>query len=352
MSLETDFFLGYIPDIKKLISYGFKKKSSCYTFSKYFMEDDFQAEIKVSSNYHIYATVYDSVTGEEYLELKVKDQKQLYVQEVKEAYLNLLQDIRDKTFIKANFLTPQANRVCDLIKKKYATTPCFMWKQAPNCGVFKHDENDKWYGIIQNLDFSKLDEDKTGLVEILNLKLDEKDIPRFLKIEGIYPAWHMNKKYWISIILNETLNDQDILKYIDTSFILTKKTIKEWIIPANPSFFDLEGAFKKNSQILWKQSSNIHPNDIVYMYVASPYSAIMYKCKVTKTDLPYKYSDKFLTINKLMEIKLLRKYDNKLMDYKKLKKYGVTTIRGPRSCPQKICSFLSSYETKQSSLKI
>ena len=32
------------------------------------------------------------------------------------------------------------------------------------------------------------------------------------------------------------------------------------------------------------------------MYVGAPVSAILYKCKVTETDIPYRYSDENLTI--------------------------------------------------------
>ena len=63
---------------------------------------------------------------------------------------------------------------------------------------------------------------ENGDVEIINLKLKEEHILQLLQENGFYKAYHMNKKKWISIILDETLSDEDIFKYIDESYQLTQ----------------------------------------------------------------------------------------------------------------------------------
>ena len=80
------------------------------------------------------------------------------------------------------------------------------------------------------------------------------------------------------------------------------------IIPANPKYYDIVHAFDDTDEIDWKQGAGIKTGDTVFMYVASPVSAILYKCKVTETDIPYKYEDGNLTISALMKIKLLKRY--------------------------------------------
>ena len=44
-----------------------------------------------------------------------------------------------------------------------------------------------------NIDKSKLIPEKTGEIEILNVKLDEK-VPIYLEQKGIYPSYHLSKK--------------------------------------------------------------------------------------------------------------------------------------------------------------
>ena len=54
--------------------------------------------------------------------------------------------------------------------------------------------------------------------DIINLKLESDEIETLIKKEGFYPAYHMNKKYWITLILDETLSDETIIEYIKKSY--------------------------------------------------------------------------------------------------------------------------------------
>lgn len=44
-------------------------------------------------------------------------------------------------------------------------------------------------------------------IEIINIKVNPKDLPRLLEIRGIYPSYHMSKKSWVSLVLDETVSD-------------------------------------------------------------------------------------------------------------------------------------------------
>ena len=61
-------------------------------------------------------------------------------------------------------------------------------------------------------------------VEIINVKLNEEKIKKLLKQKGFYQAYHMNKKNWISIILDNTLSDDEIMSYIEVSHRFTEMT--------------------------------------------------------------------------------------------------------------------------------
>lgn len=43
-------------------------------------------------------------------------------------------------------------------------------------------------------------------------------IKELIKIDGFYRAYHMNKKSWISIILDNTLDNEIIYSLIDQSY--------------------------------------------------------------------------------------------------------------------------------------
>ena len=71
------------------------------------------------------------------------------------------------------------------------------------------------------IDVSKID-NGIGKVEVINIKLGREKIQKLLNNKGFYPAYHMNKKDWITIILNDTLKDNDIIALIDESYGLVK----------------------------------------------------------------------------------------------------------------------------------
>ena len=64
---------------------------------------------------------------------------------------------------------------------------------------------------------------KTSSVEIIDLRASKEDVPELIKQDNIYPGWHMNKKSWITIILDGSMNTEEIVKYIDESYNLAKK---------------------------------------------------------------------------------------------------------------------------------
>ena len=60
-------------------------------------------------------------------------------------------------------------------------------------------------------------------VDVMNLKVCPDKVPELIKRPGIYRAYHMNHKMWISVTLNDALPDTEIQKLIDGSFRLTDK---------------------------------------------------------------------------------------------------------------------------------
>lgn len=227
MTIEDTIFKKYTPDFKKLIKYGFNKNKTQYIYEKIFKNNQFKAVIEIKLPGEISGTVYDLENNDEYLPLKVKSQQGPFVSEVREEYKKILIDLRDKCFSQNYFISNQANRITNAIIKNYGSNPNFMWEKFSDYGVFKNADNNKWYGIIMNIDYSKLGKNNKKPVEVINIKLDKDEIQELLKKDGFYPAWHMNKKYWITVTLDETLPDEIIMGLVNESYSYTVKNKKK-----------------------------------------------------------------------------------------------------------------------------
>lgn len=235
------------------------------------------------------------------------------------------------------------NEINDYIKNQYGIGPEYPWPRYNEHAVYRHKDNKKWFALIMDVGRDKLGLSGKTAVSVINLKIDDVILhDTIIRENGIMPAYHMNKQNWITVLLDGTVPADRICALLDISYNATsskrrKKAVrepKEWIIPANPKFYDVEAAFAKNDIITWKQGAGIIKGDTVFMYVAAPVSAILYKCRVLETDIPYDYQDKNLTITALMKIELLKRYDRDSFTFSVLgDEYGIYAIRGPRGVP-------------------
>lgn len=118
-----------------------------------------------------------------------------------------------------SYKSAQTLRLLDYVRDNYATEPEFLWARTPDCAVLRNVNSRKWYGIIMVIPASKLGINNDELVEIVNVRFIKGEALDFAEnVPGIYPAWHMNKKNWITIVLDNTLSDDQLFGLVDQSF--------------------------------------------------------------------------------------------------------------------------------------
>lgn len=218
MEIEKEIFRNCIVNYSKLEKYGFVKLKDMYKFSIKIMDNTFRADIVVFTNGEVQGKVIEEEYDEEYINFRIKGEIGKFAGKVKENYLSILQDIKEKCFDSKYFVFNQTNRIANYIFGKYGNTPEFLWKKHPRYGVFRNTNNKKWYGVIMDINKNKIC-DGNGEVEILNVKLNKELVTKLLKEKGFYKAYHMQKINWITIILDDTINDEKIMELIDISYL-------------------------------------------------------------------------------------------------------------------------------------
>lgn len=120
---------------------------------------------------------------------------------------------------------PQTNVIIEHIKNEYNAELEFLWpERSPNHAIFRHNDNKKWFALIGVISSKSLGLKNDKKVEIINLKFDKNQTYDFADTnDHIFPAYHMNKNNWITILLDGTLSNELIFALIKKSYLLTDK---------------------------------------------------------------------------------------------------------------------------------
>lgn len=345
--IETLVFERSLPDFKRLKDFGFQEENGRYVWSCFFHDGEFQAFVSVDKSGKVSGTVHEVEMGEEYLPLRVASQTSAFVSTIRQEYYDLLISIKDHCFIDRLYVGDQACRMHEYLMKTFRDPYDHPFQKDPSSVTYRAPSNQKWYALVMRIDCGKLDETRQDRCEIVNLKQPESEIEKLVCEPGIYPCWHMNRKNWVSIILDDTVSDRRLFALLNKSRELVNgngapKAHNEWIVPANPKYYDLTKHFRLNHISEWKQSVRAAVGDTVYIYTAAPYSAILYKTEVVETDIPNHYSDRHIHMNRLMKLKVLKIYPPELLTMKVLRAFGVRSMQGSKRVPLELKKVIDS----------
>ena len=87
--------------------------------------------------------------------------------------------------------------------------------------MLRHNDNNKWYGVVLKVSADKLGLPEAGIVDVLNVKSDPLLIGSLRGQDGYFPAYHMNKEKWLSIQLGKSELDDAIKDLLSLSYELT-----------------------------------------------------------------------------------------------------------------------------------
>ena len=215
-----DIFKAYEFNKKKAISFGFIEENGIFKYSSLILENDFQLIVSIEDK-EISFQVYDRETGDLYPQVHMDSMRGSFVRAVREACLEVLLQIRKSCFDVQDFICPQTKRIMAIVQEKYGNQLEYLWEKSPDTAILRHDSNQKWYAVLMKISWEKLDKGREGLVEVINVKHDQ--VVSLIQEKGIYPAFHMNKRYWITVPLDDTFTDEKVLELFEISWDLTRK---------------------------------------------------------------------------------------------------------------------------------
>ena len=117
------------------------------------------------------------------------------------------------------------------IRQQYGTEPEYPWHDWN--AVLRHNDNNKWYGVVLEVSADKLGLPEVGIIDVLNVKSDPLLIGSLRGQDGYFPAYHMNKEKWLSIQLGKPELDDAIKDLLSLSHELTAPKKRNRKLPAN-----------------------------------------------------------------------------------------------------------------------
>lgn len=213
----NEIFDKNIFNSKLAIAYGFSKVGDYYILQSDIDMENFNVIVKIGKD-SFEVNVIELPFNEEYILFNVSDSKGKFVSKIRKKVNELIDDIVKNCFKSLDY----RKILLDYVKEKYGTIPEEPWEDN-NHATIKTTNSKKWYGIFMYLPYKTLGLDKSGKIDILNVKLNPELIESLIDKKHFFPAYHMNKKYWITILLDSDMDLNLVKSLIDESFNLVEK---------------------------------------------------------------------------------------------------------------------------------
>ena len=215
-----EIFKSYQFNKEKAHAYDFVENGEVWTYSCQILQGEFFMTVSITPD-NVSFQVFDKETGDLYPQVHMESMRGSFVASVREACLEILYQIRKACFDVQDFICPQTKRIMAQVQGKHGNQLEYLWEKSPDTAVLRHEDSQKWYAVLMIIPWDRLDKGREGLVEAVNLKHD--CVADLLSQKGIYPAFHMNKRYWISLALDDSLSDNEVLDLLEISWNLTLK---------------------------------------------------------------------------------------------------------------------------------
>lgn len=209
-----------VPD--KLKAYGFRAEGKVFRYNREACDGEFRLTVTVDSAGGLDTELIEIQNGDAYVLYKT-DAVGAYVGKVRESVREVVNDVVRNCFEPAVFKSPQTLRLIEFVRSRYGDDPEFLWDRFPDNAIWRRKDNGKWYGVILTVKGSKIGMDTDKTAEITDLRMDPSQAEDMLAKDNYRPGWHMNKKSWYTLALDDSVPDDELQKRVEESYGLAGK---------------------------------------------------------------------------------------------------------------------------------
>ena len=194
---------------EKLLNCGFEVDGENF-IRREKISDDFTLTIIIDGRGNVTTKIFDT-DGEPYTLHLVEGAGGSFVGRIKNCHEKILADVAAQCFDNEIFKSAQALKLVKYIHETFGDEPEFLWEKYPQYAVVRRKDNRKWYAAIMRVPKKYLHLDGA------------EELDRIFDGEKYFRGWHMNKRSWLTLRLDETLSFEEISARLEKSYRLAKK---------------------------------------------------------------------------------------------------------------------------------
>ena len=206
-----DFIKNKKINFKKLKEFGFELIDNSYYYHTSLLKNQFKMSVKINIDNSIFTEIIDTETNEPYVLYLLEIKRSGYSEKIYKTYSEILAKIQKECFEDEIFKANYTKEIITYVKNKYGDELEFLWEKSPKNAVVRRKSSNKWYAVILTVSKRKLNLDSDEIIEVINLHNTVEEIKKLIDNKRYFPAYHMNKKHWISIALN-VCTDEALIK--------------------------------------------------------------------------------------------------------------------------------------------
>ena len=210
-------------NLSKLAPFGFEQKGSRYVYDKILPGSGFRLTVQITAEGEISSEMIDPSFNEPYTLHLTDGAVGSFVGVVRGQYEETLLEIAGQCFEPDVFKSEQAKELISYVRNAYGDELEYLWEKFPDNAVWRRRDTGKWYGVLLNVSKRRLGVESDEMAEIIDLRIQPEELEPLLDNKIYFPGYHMNKKHWYTILLDDSVPLEEICRRIDRSYLLAVK---------------------------------------------------------------------------------------------------------------------------------
>lgn len=206
--------------IGEMEAIGFVRRDGLYVLRKNLPKSGFFTELAfLPGTDSLDVRVYEKTSGERYAIFDMPGASGPFVSAMRDEVRRIVDDVSGRCVGNADI----REKYVSYVEEAFSCRADYPWENTPDYCVFRCG-NGKWFALVMRITLRQLGLEGDGNVSVVNLKADaEKISAGLVDRKSVFPAYHMNKKYWITVLLSSATDFDFLCRLTERSYGLVSK---------------------------------------------------------------------------------------------------------------------------------